>query len=218
MRKGDTYTLLYALGVCAVCSVILAVASSSLRTLQERNAELNRRMNVLKAFGEDAAKEDVADIFQKYIERRDLSDELEGVEEEMPLYLWEEDGVITKYAFPVSGKGLWSTIHGYLALEDDMATIRGITFYEHNETPGLGAEVEKNWFQEQFEGKRIRDEGELVEIEIVKGKVEDKYPDGSMYAVDGISGATMTCNGVEDFLNEDIERYSAYFPRLQGGE
>lgn len=214
MRKGDTYTILYALAVCAVCSVVLALASSGLRELQHRNSELNRRMNVLKAFGEDVGKEQVGEVFESNIERIDLSEEFDNISEEMPLYLWREGGVATKYAFPVSGKGLWSTIKGYLALKADMETIHGITFYEHEETPGLGAEVEKAWFQEQFEGKKIRDGGDLAKLEVLKGKVEDKYPQGNLQAVDGISGATMTGKGVQKFLNEDIARYNAYLDEI----
>jgi Na+-transporting NADH:ubiquinone oxidoreductase subunit C len=219
MRKGDTYTLLFALAICAVCSIVLAVAVSSLRERQQLNIELDRKMNVLKAFGVKAGQGEVQELFERHISEIDCSAELEGVEEAMPLYLWSEDGQVTMYAFPVSGKGLWSTIKGYISLKSDLDTIQGITFYDHGETPGLGGEVEQDWFQEQFQGKRIMsDGGDLARFLVLKGKVADRYPDGNPHAVDGISGATMTGKGVQNFLNEEFERYNRYFAGLREGE
>ncbi len=216
MRKGDTYTVMFALAVCAVCSVILSVASSGLRELQEFNIELDRQINVLKSFGIFAEKDEVEGYFERYITEIDVAEYVDDSVEPMPLYLWMEDGQVTMYAFPISGRGLWSLIKGYLALEEDLNTIKGITFYEHGETPGLGAEIDQRWFQEQFEGKKIRRNGELARFRVVKGRVADQYPQGNPHAVDGISGATMTARGVEDFLNEDIRRYNNYFETIKG--
>ena len=118
-----------------------------------------------------------------------------------PLFLAINDGVLEAYAMPVAGPGLWSILYGYLALEGDGKTVKGITFYEHGETPGLGAEAEKPWFQNNFVNKSIiNDAGEFVSIGIVKGKVVDKIP-AAQHAnyVDGISGATVTCKGIEMF-------------------
>ncbi len=211
MRKGDTYTVMFALAVCAVCSVILSVASSGLRERQQFNVELDRQINVLKSFGIIAAKDEVEGYFERYITEIDAAEYVDDSVEPMPLYLWKEDGQVTMYAFPVAGRGLWSLIRGYLALQADLNTIQGITFYEHGETPGLGAEIDQRWFQEQFEGKKIRRNGDLARFRVVKGRVADQYPQGNPHAVDGISGATMTARGVENFLNEDIRRYNAYF-------
>jgi Na+-transporting NADH:ubiquinone oxidoreductase subunit C len=215
MRKSDTYTLLFALAVCAVCSVILAVAASSLRERQELNVELYRKINVLKAFGKVVEKQEVQTVFDKHITEMECATAL-GIDGKMPLYLWKKDGTTTMCALPVSGKGLWSTIRGYLALKSDMNTIQGITFYDHGETPGLGGEIEKEWFQDQFQGKKILEAGKLTGLEIVKGKVADRYPDGNSHAVDGISGATRTSKGVERFLNSDLKRYNEYFKTQRG--
>lgn len=218
MRKGDSYTILFALGVCAVCSIVLALAASGLRARQQLNVELDRKLNVLKAFGVAAGRDEVDSIFDEHITSIDCSKEVDSIEGPMPLYLWKEGGTVSKYAFPVSGKGLWSTIRGYISLKSDLNTIQGITFYDHGETPGLGAEVEKDWFQDQFKGKKIMEDGQLADFMVLKGKVAEKFPQGNPHAVDGISGATMTGKGVQSFLNADLRRYNEYFKTVRGGE
>ena len=92
----------------------------------------------------------------------------------------------------------------------------GITFYKHGETPGLGGEIATDWFQEQFTNKVVWADGELHEFEVVKGAVEGLYPEGNDHAVDGISGATITGKGVATFMNDDLERYEAYFKKIRG--
>jgi Na+-transporting NADH:ubiquinone oxidoreductase subunit C len=234
MRKSDRYTVVFALLVCVVCSVLLAATSTALRARQERNADIDRRKNILKAFGlRDVTAEDVQTTFDRYIGTRVIDgatgelDETADADQlapdqiesgaKLPLYVWEENGEIQSVAFPVSGKGLWSTIYGVLALESDWKTIRGITFYDHGETPGLGGEIDKAWFQDQFEGKTIADEDGLETFRVVKGKVADKWPQGNPHAVDGISGATMTSKGLQEFLNEDLARYDRYFSKRRSG-
>ena len=108
---------------------------------------------------------------------------------------------------------MWSTLYGYIALEKDFNTVKGITFYQHGETPGLGGEVDKLWFQENFIGKKIYDVNDkFVSIEVVKGKVSDIYSGNKAnHAVDGISGATITSRGVSDFIKSDLSRYVNYF-------
>ncbi len=239
MRKSDSYTILFALVVCLLCSFLLAMASSSFQSIQQTNIEMDRKMNILKAFGapvvDSAGKklsaERVREVFADYIRESvidaqsgtvlsgitvsDLDKAAVASKEKLPLYAWEENGEIRKIAFPVSGKGLWSTIYGYMALKADLSTILGVTFYDHGETPGLGAEIEKPWFQEQFRGKKITRNGALQPLKIIKGKVKEKYPEGNPYAVDGISGASMTGKGVQEFLNRDLALYNRYFTKLR---
>lgn len=120
------------------------------------------------------------------------------------------DGDAKTYCIPISGYGLWSTLYGFLALDGDKDTVRGITFYKHGETPGLGGEVEKVWWQESWKGKKTHDAaGKLVGIRVLKGKGNKFADDG--HDVDGISGATITCNGVTKFVKADLEKYEAYF-------
>lgn len=229
--KGDSFTIFYAVIICLVCSLLLSVAASSLKNLQDYNVEIDRKMNVLKAFGvsilDENNKRIKPEVVEKYFAENisEISidaatgapvDTSTSAQDPLLLYLWSENGQVAKYAFPISGKGLWSTIYGYMALEKDLATISGITFYKHGETPGLGAEVETDWFQNNFKGKKIMANGERLKFEVVKGKVSEKYPAGNDHAVDGISGATITGNGVAKFMNAALDKYETYF-KLQRG-
>ena len=102
-----------------------------------------------------------------------------------------------------------------MALDRDLKRILGVSFYKHGETPGLGGEVEKDWFQEQFEDRPVFADGKVKRIVVAKGKAlgERSLPDREL--VDGISGATLTGNGVTRFLNADLGRYEAYFKGLR---
>lgn len=229
--RGDSFVIIYAAIVCLICSLMLSATASILKKPQDYNVEIDRKMNVLKAFGVPIRDEHGARIKAPAVEAY-FTDHIaeitidaatgqpvarkEDARDPLPLYVWKEDGVVTKYAFPISGKGLWSTIYGYLALERDLATIAGVTFYRHGETPGLGGECETDWFQNNFRGKTVFANGERVRFEVVKGKTADKYPQGNDHAVDGISGATLTGNGITRFLNAALDKYEGYF-KLQRG-
>ena len=229
--KGDTYVVVFAAVVCLLCSLMLAGASTALKKPQEFNKEIDRKSNVLKAFGYPVRTPDgkrikgdeVNRVFSEHItevivdgESGQLVDAAAAAKTPLPLYVWKENGEVKKYALPISGKGLWSTIKGYLSLEHDLATIVGVTFYEHGETPGLGAEIETDWFQANFAGKKVWENGHRLHFEVVKGSVAEKYPNGNNHAVDGISGATLTGNGVTRFLNADLDKYEKYFTLQRG--
>ena len=127
------------------------------------------------------------------------------------LYIATDDEGKTVYCMPISGYGLWSTLYGFLALEEDRDTVRGITFYKHGETPGLGGEVEKSWWQDDWKAKRTHDsEGNLVGITVLKGRGNTRDD----HQVDGISGATITSNGVTNFVKTDLQKYEVYFRNL----
>jgi Na+-transporting NADH:ubiquinone oxidoreductase subunit C len=98
---------------------------------------------------------------------------------------------------PFTGPGLWGQIHGILALEPDLQTIRGVRFYRHEETPGLGGEISAAWFLEQFPGRKLVGEDGTPGFRIPKPGGAKGAPN----AVDGISGATMTCDRVQDMLD-----------------
>lgn len=99
---------------------------------------------------------------------------------------------------PVRGKGLWSTMFAYVALDSDLNTIRGISFYAHGETPGLGGEIENAGWQKGWQGKQIYGEDDTVMLQVVKGSAA-KGEEGA-YQVDGLSGATMTSDGVSELM------------------
>ena len=128
-------------------------------------------------------------------------------DEYLPLYVYESGGMIQNYILPISGKGLWSTLFGFVSLSDDFKLVKGITFFQHAETPGLGGEVDNPNFQKQFIDKKIFDENnDLVSVKVVKpGMAKGDYQ------VDGLSGATITSNGLSNFLKEDLNRYKNFF-------
>jgi Na+-transporting NADH:ubiquinone oxidoreductase subunit C len=139
----------------------------------------------------------------------------------LPLYILKDPrtGQPLAYCFPVWGKGLWGALYGYLALERDGATVRGITFYSHQETPGLGARIEDADFRQQFAGKKVRAaDGTLKPVAVLKGRVQDKVSAAEApYYVDGISGATLTGKGVTALLHDCLELYEPYFRQVRAG-
>ena len=131
----------------------------------------------------------------------------------MPIYRRKSpSGETEAWCIPISGYGLWSTLYGFLALEPDLNTVKGITFYSHAETPGLGGEVDNPSWQAQWPGKQILDaRGQLVGVSLKKGAVDESIPFEQAHQVDGLSGATITSNGVTNFVLSDLQRYEPYF-------
>ncbi len=115
------------------------------------------------------------------------------------VYLLREGDDIARVILPVHGYGLWSTLYGFLALEGDLNTVVGLRFYEHAETPGLGAEVDNPLWRRKWEGKMVYDEGGMPRIEVVKGSVDPASPD-ARHQVDGLAGSTLTGRGVTNLL------------------
>lgn len=112
------------------------------------------------------------------------------------VYLVKKDGKLDQVILPIDGKGLWGSLYGFLALSDDLNSVRGITFYEHAETPGLGGEIENPTWQAKWGGKKVYDKEGSVQLYLAKGVADQNNP----YQVDGLSGATLTANGVTDLV------------------
>lgn len=125
---------------------------------------------------------------------------------QLPVFICEKDGD-KYYIIPLRGKGLWGPIWGYLSLESDLNTVYGAVFDHKSETPGLGAEINQAWFQAYFIGKKLFKEEQFVSIEIVKGGA-DRQND---YAVDAISGGTITSKGLEGMLYDCLVGYETFF-------
>lgn len=104
-----------------------------------------------------------------------------------------------KLILPIYGKGLWSTLYGFLALDRDFATVTGITFYEHAETPGLGGEIDNPRWQDGWRGKRIYDDRGNLVLRVVKGVV-DPDVEAAVHQIDGLAGATITTRGVDNLV------------------
>lgn len=124
---------------------------------------------------------------------------------------------ISAIILPVHGKGLWSTMYGYVALADDGNTVKGLTFYEHGETPGLGGEVDNPIWKGLWPGRKIYGEGGEPQITVIKGQAGP--PDVDPYAVDGLSGATITSRGVGSLLRFWLgeQGYKAYISKFRQG-
>ena len=112
--------------------------------------------------------------------------------------LRDEIGAIHKLVLPIRGYGLWGTLYGYISIEDDFNTVSGIEFYDHKETPGLGAEVDNPKWKAQWKGKKIYKDNK-VNLAVIKGKVEAGDSESS-YKIDGLSGATITSRGVTNMV------------------
>lgn len=129
----------------------------------------------------------------------------------------DEDGEVDLIILPVHGYGLWSTMYAFLALDaNDTKTIRGIGFYEHGETPGLGGEIENERWQSQWEGKEALDGEFRPAFEVIKGSV-DETRDGAIHRVDGLAGATITANGVGGMVQYWLSdhAYGVYLERFR---
>tara|TARA_B100001142_G_scaffold280788_1_gene292209 strand:+ start:16 stop:717 length:702 start_codon:yes stop_codon:yes gene_type:complete len=229
---SNSYTIVFTSIVTIILGGFLSVAAGTLKEIQELNVENDSKKNILSSLGYEPdsnqlwTSDDITKLFQLNIEAYVLNSNGEKTNidpasvntdtdyENFPIYIDKKDGVVNGYAIPISGKGLWSTLYGYFAIEPDGITAKGITFYAHKETPGLGGEVDKPWFQNNFVGKRFIDEGgDLVGIKVAKGKANPNSP----YEVDGISGATITSKGLESFLVDDLEKYEPFFRKIRSG-
>ncbi|HSW44341.1 MAG TPA: Na(+)-translocating NADH-quinone reductase subunit C [Phycisphaerae bacterium] len=129
------------------------------------------------------------------------------------------NGRLDQVILPIEGKGLWSTLYGYLALKSDGNTIGGITFYQHGETPGLGGEIENPMWQALWNGRKAFGPQGRPKIEVIKGRARSAAEDP--YRVDGLSGATITSRGVSHFVQFWLGEYGfgPYLEKLrQRGE
>ena len=115
------------------------------------------------------------------------------------VYLVMEGAQLQQLILPVHGKGLWSTMYGFISLAEDLTTVNGFAFYEHGETPGLGGEIDNPTWIRQWPGKKIYDESGQFRIEVLKGAV-DRNSANAVYQADGLAGATLTARGVDNLL------------------
>ncbi len=235
--RSNAYTLFFTAIITVVLGFLLSIAATTLKERQELNMNIDIQKNILRALEFEENPEipwtvnDVQYLFTNFIRGIVVQQDgslAEGIvpanindEDEdklFPVFLKFKGEVCEGYAIPISGKGLWSTLYGYLAIHPDGKTVKGITFYKHGETPGLGGEVDKRWFTDNFKGKSLfSDDGTLVSIAVVRGVVDGESKT-VQHQVDGISGATMTGKGLTNFLLSDLKKYEPFLKRIAAGD
>ncbi len=258
--NSNMTTIMVALVLCLVCSVMVSAVAVGLKPAQVENQLLDRNKNILVAAGLfDPAKDTNADVEERFadfdvklvdLEKGEYATEADlsqaGITDinnydankasknaALSIDLGNDDpasiGAVPKFAkvyvkndangnpelmvLPVHGYGLWGTIYGFLTLESDLNTVRGISWYEHKETPGLGARIEEPKWRAQWEGIHAYDENGEVATGVTKaGQSRENW-------VDGISGATLTSAGVRNLIQFWLgERgYKPFLDNLRGG-
>ncbi len=234
--NSNTYTMVFASIMVVIVALILALVSDSLKDIQKKNVELDKKKQILASLNIDTKDQDVEALYAQYIIEEivinSAAEIVESPEEEafnvdvkkelakdlnkraLPLYIAEIDDE-TKYILSLYGAGLWGPIWGYIALEEDKNSIYGAYFSHASETPGLGDEIAQTSFQHRFIGKKIfNDMNEFVSVAIVKsGQSTDRQD-----YVDGVSGGTITSQGVENMLFNCMSQYEAYLQKDGGNE
>lgn len=227
--NSNGYTYTFATVLVVVVAVLLSATSLGLKGRQKSNVEQEKMQSILASIGvevdRDAAEatynEVITEVYtiqggQVVSEDRaeafniDMAKAIKegNMDRQVPLYVANHDNS-KFYIVPLRGKGLWGPIWGYVALAEDGNTVVGATFDHKGETPGLGAEITTPMFTEQFVGKKIAEAGAFQSISVVKAGTSS-----GDYMVDGISGGTITSNGVGDMLSDCLAPYAAYLKNI----
>ena len=227
--NSDAYAIIYSAIVVVIVAFLLAGVSSVLKPMQNANVELDKKKQILASLNE----RNLPDAAAKYDEliEKDIIVDAQGNEvaskggfnvsndaideNNLPLYIANVDGK-KKYILPMTGNGLWGGIWGYIALNDDCNTIYGVYFSHASETPGLGAEIAGDKFQNRFTkdkdgnaleiAKKVYNENGEVALAVEKGKGVAT----AEYHIDAVSGATITCNGLQNMLVTKLAPYYNY--------
>ncbi|MFK7983837.1 MAG: NADH:ubiquinone reductase (Na(+)-transporting) subunit C [Saprospiraceae bacterium] len=231
----------YVVGFTLAMTVLVALTLSSLfygtKDQVAQNADVFNKRAILSAISDkldrpvgDFSDQDVLTLFEEKVEQKVLDmngDEIDGImaekvdiakeakkleaDRQLPLFIYNAGGEKV-YIVAVRGSGLWDAIWGNIALQSDFTTVVGASFDHAGETPGLGAEIKDNpAFAKQFGGKKIYKNGDYVSVGVIKGGAKDIAHD-----VDGLSGATVTANGVDEMLYRGIKYYEPYFGKVKG--
>ena len=215
--NSNVYIITYSVVMVVIVAVLLSVTSLSLQGRQKENMLNEKKQQIVKALGEDPATSAYADVVAEAAMLDKNGNKIEGKNDadifnalgdltasfdagEFPIFKAANGCVV----IPVYGAGLWGPIWGYIALEPDMNTIKGIVMDHSGETPGLGAEITTDKVQSSFVGKTIFEGTEFVSVSMKKGGATNNHE------VDAISGGTKTCDGVNAMLRTCVEGYLPY--------
>lgn len=231
-KESNLYTFLFAIIMVLIVGTILAVTSEILQPRKKQNAADKKMIDILSAIGIDATRNNAKEKYTEYIYDESIIDYkgnlLEGSAFDIDVLFQYRDKTLLpkdkKYPMfkarknnneytiiPMVGSGLWGPVWGFLALENDYNTVYGAVFDHEKETPGLGAEINTDFFETPFKGKKIRNNlDQFVSIEVKKGGAEK----GSYHQVDGITGGTITSDGVAAMLENTLQIYNNYFSSI----
>ena len=194
MKNKPWYPVVYMFIVTAFFSFIVIGFAEFTEERVKSNERIAFERSVLEVF-DLAENVKAGQIHEKFVEN--IRQPREG---SAGAYIYEEDGRLEGYAVEIAGKGYWAPIRGIVGVSAETMKITGISFFEQNETPGLGAEILSESFRRQFEGIALSAGRKPVGIEPVGTKLGEND-------VHAISGATQTCTRLGKFLNEDISRW-----------
>ncbi len=224
---SNRYIFTFSVVMVVSVAILLSLAALVLQPLQERNVEVEKKMNILSSINVASEKTTAEQLYDKFIGDsyviNSAGKHMEGVdaftvglraeqkkpleEQSLPVFIAVMDNGDTLHIFPLEGKGLWGPIWGYVALKPDMSTIAGVTFDHKGETPGLGAEINTTPFESQFLNKSLYENGKFISVLVVKGGADP----GSKHEVDAVSGGTITSRGLEDMIRDGLVKYEKYF-------
>jgi Na+-transporting NADH:ubiquinone oxidoreductase subunit C len=238
VQQSNTYIIVYSAVLTIILGLLLSGSAQVLGPWQQKAIELDKKKQILgavisaeqiaamtpedvDAFYSSRISSTVVDITGKEITSKGVSAEKVEIakdykkpaeERAYPVFIYHAEGnpeAVESYIFPMYGAGLWDAIWGYLALDTDMNTIGGITLAHAAETPGLGARITEAKVQKRYVGKKIFDySGALITVMMQKGEGKDYASDA--HKVDGMSGATITGDGVNNMLKAYMGCYEAY--------
>lgn len=216
-RDSNAYTIIYASVMVVLVAVLLAFTSESLRDFQKKNEANDKKQQILRSINVAVSNSETEAKYNELIKEsflvNDKGQKIDGdafsmeaskmfAENKYPVFVATVDGQ-SKYIMTMYGTGLWGPIWGYISFNDDKNTVYGTDFSHQGETPGLGAEIVTPAFSSQFIGKQIFKNNDFKSIAIVK---PGKTAQGQDY-VDGISGGTITSNGVDHMIKNTLEHY-----------
>lgn len=228
-RNSNTYTVIYATVMVIVVAAVLAFTALSLRPIQNKNVMIQKQSEILSSINVASTLKDAEELYNKYITESFVvnaqGQKIDGdafsieVKEEvakpeadrkLPVFVATIDGA-KKYILPMYGMGLWGPIWGYISVEANGNTVYGAVFAHQGETAGLGAEITKPKFSDQFKGKNLFYDGKFASIAVLKAGVKAELQE----SVDAISGGTITSAGVSNMLFDCLQPYANFLESLK---